>query len=110
MIEGVLLTACPKCSWQGMPHRSWCPRCGSFELRTIKVSAGVLAETTVVRRIPRDRATDEWADEIELGAVHADGGGTIIARLARGANEADRVALFEDDGVAVALPTTEVDA
>lgn len=68
---------------------------------------GVLAETTVSRRSPRDLDSVLPAADVRLAVVHADGGGTLIARVTGGAGEADFVELCDDGGVAVARPLTE---
>lgn len=101
------MSRCLDCSWQGLPRRSWCPRCASFDVGEVRVRQGVLAETTVLRRSPRHLDPVPQASDVRLGVVQADGGGTLIARVSGGAREADLVNLCDDSGVAVACLARE---
>jgi crotonobetaine/carnitine-CoA ligase len=65
-----------------------------------------VGETTVVRRAPSAR-DGGGASDVQLGAVHLNGGGRILARLTSGASEGQAVTLRDDAGVAVAKPAAE---
>ena len=99
MTEGALMSKCLEGSWQGLPRRSWCPRCGSADVGDVRVRSGALAETTVVTRSPRGRGVTEPGEDVRIGIVHADGGGTLVVRVSRGAVESEAVVLDEDAGV-----------
>jgi uncharacterized OB-fold protein len=105
---GVLMSKCHECSWQGLPRRSWCPRCGSSKVGHVRVTSGVLAETTVVSRSPSGRTVTEPGDEVRLGIVHAHGGGTLVVRVSRRAVESEVVALSDEGGVTRASDESEV--
>jgi uncharacterized OB-fold protein len=102
------MSRCLECSWQGLPRRSWCPRCGSSNVGDARVSSGVLAETTVVSRSPRGRRITEPGDDVRLGVVHAHGGGTLVVRVSRGAVESEVVVLSDEGGVTCARDESEV--
>ena len=108
MTAGALMSKCLECSWQGLPRRSWCPRCGSSNVGDVRVTSGVLAETTVVRRSPSGGAVAEQSDEVKLGVVHVQGGGTLVARVSRGAVESEVVVLSDEGGVTRASDESEV--
>jgi 3-oxoacyl-(acyl-carrier-protein) synthase len=72
------------------------------------VTRGVLAETTVVNRSPRGSTVTESGDGVRLGVVHADGGGTLVVRVSRGAVESGVVVLGEVGGAVLASDASEV--
>lgn len=97
-MSSLLVSACRACSWQGFPERLWCPACGSDEVVSVRVEAGVVEDATVVRRAPgRD-----IADPVRLGTVGLAGGGRVVARLQ--ADPGDAVLLSVDNGAPVARP------
>lgn len=108
MTEGALMSKCRECAWQGLPRRSWCPRCGSSDVGDVRVASGILAETTVVNRSPGGRAMTEPGEEVRLGVVRAQGGGTLVVRVSRGAVESEAVVLADDGGVTRASDESEV--
>ena len=97
MTEGVRVSACLRCGWEGLPTRYWCPRCGSDEVADALAPAGRVEETTVL----------EWAAghdrvDVPIGLVRLAGGGVIVARLEPGAPTGAEVRLLDDAGAAVA--------
>jgi hypothetical protein len=72
------------------------------------VRRGVLAETTVVSRSPGGSTVTEPGEDVRIGIVHADGGGTLVVRVSRGAVESKAVVLDEDAGVTRARGESEV--
>ena len=100
-MSGVAVSRCAACGWQGTPRRLWCPGCGSDRVEEVAVSAGVVAETTTVRRFAGGAHAP-----VEIASVGLEGGGTLIARLAAGAAGA-RVRLTDDGGAPVATSAEE---
>jgi hypothetical protein len=72
------------------------------------VRRGALAETTVVSRSPRGSTVTEPGEDVRIGIVHAEGGGTLVVRVSRGAVESDVVVLSDEDGVTRARAESEV--
>lgn len=97
----VAISRCTECAWQGTPRRLWCPACGGNRIEQVAVSAGAVAEVTTVRRF-----ADGDLAPVEVASIDADGGGTLIARLAGGGPRA-RVRLTDDGGAPVAAPAGE---
>ena len=97
-MSDVTISRCARCGWQGTPMRLWCPACGGDRVEGVAVTGGVVAETTTVRRF----AGGELAP-VEVASITADGGGTLIARLAGGRPGA-HVGLSDESGAPVAAP------
>lgn len=36
-MNGLEVTVCPSCGWQGVPARDCCPKCGATEVRSAEV-------------------------------------------------------------------------
>ena len=98
----VEISRCAECAWQGTPRRLWCPACGGERIEQVGVAAGAVAEVATVRRF----AEGELAP-VEVASIDADGGGTVIARLAGGDGPRARVRLTDDGGAPVATPAEE---
>ncbi|MBM3679403.1 MAG: hypothetical protein FJW96_16245 [Actinobacteria bacterium] len=99
MTPGARVSLCGDCGWSGLPERLWCPACESGRMRDARAQAGVVEETTQVRR-----GGGIVGEASRIGTVRLAGGGTIVARLAPGASEGGRVRLFDDNGATVARP------
>lgn len=97
MTQGVRVSACARCGWEGLPKRYWCPRCGSDDVADALALSGRVEETTVL-----ERAAGHGRVDVSIGLVRLPGGGVIVARLEPGAVTETNVQLLDDAGAAVA--------
>ena len=97
MTSAVPVLVCEQCGAALFPARLLCPRCGGSRWREEPVDAGVVEETTVVRRAPGGLRRP-----VLLGSVRLAAGPVVIARLEPGVEAGARVRVSMEGGVPVA--------
>jgi uncharacterized OB-fold protein len=98
-VSALLVGQCDVCGARRFPIPLWCDVCGSDRIEKVGETSGTVAETTVVRHAPGRRL-----EPVAVGTVRLSGGGVVIARLAGGVREGDRVRVAIEDGAPVAQP------
>jgi hypothetical protein len=94
------LAVCVRCDTAAFPRPLWCPRCGGDAWREEELGAGLVEETTFVRRAPGR----SLQPPPRLGTVRLDAGPVLVARLDPGAAAGGRVWVELDGGAPVARP------
>jgi uncharacterized OB-fold protein len=97
------LPACAHCGHATFPRHLRCARCGSVEWTTTSVYGGRIEHVTVVRRSLV--ASVLGGDAPRLALVVTDAGARVVARLCVPAQNGDQVALEEECGALIAVPT-----
>jgi uncharacterized OB-fold protein len=96
-VSALLVGRCEVCGARRFPIPLWCDVCGSDRIERIAETSGTVAETTVVRHAPGRRL-----GPVAVGTVRLSGGAVVIARLADGVREGDRVRVVIEDGAPLA--------
>jgi uncharacterized OB-fold protein len=99
MSEPLTVEACRQCGHAAHPPRLLCPVCAACDWRPERAGEGLVEEVTLLHGAGQPAGRDER----RLAAVRLERGPRVVARLAAGVEEGDRVALEIRDGQAVAV-------